>query len=47
MLCYAMQVLAAGEANAPEITHAVYIIKGKIILPNYRMNHWPVYNFTV
>lgn len=38
MLFYAFgkQVLAAGEANGPELTHAVFIIKGKIILlPNY------------
>lgn len=36
MLCHDKQVLAAGEANAPETTHAVFIIKGKIRLPNYR-----------
>ena len=29
---YAVQVLAVGEANAPELTHAVFIIRGKTII---------------
>ena len=49
LLCYDNdnQVLAAGEANGPELTHAVFIIKGKIRLPNYRthqMHHYTTWH---